>query len=90
VAEQSLGLCEPQPASGLPEQPGGDSAAAMLACDMQVADLGPPAVPGQPFALVDDLDLDVADYFVAQHHRQAGPAGANRPPDRQPGQWRPS
>src|SRR5262249_23636914 len=61
----------------------------MLAGDMQVADVAPAAVPGQPFALLDDLDLDVADYLPAQHRRQAGPVDADRSPDRQPGQWRP-
>jgi hypothetical protein len=48
VGEQALGLRQPQPVGRLPEQPGGDAAAAMLLCDVQVADVGPPAVPGEP------------------------------------------
>src|SRR5690348_8112214 len=79
VAEQPLGLRQPQPAGGLAEQPRADSLAAVLAGDVQVADIGPPAVAGQPFSLLDDLHLDVADYLPAQNRRQARPTDADRP-----------
>lgn len=40
----------------------------MLADDMQVADIGPPTVAGQPFSLFEDLDLDLADHLLIPDH----------------------
>lgn len=44
VVQEALDLRQPQPVSRLPEQPRGDSAAAMLLSDMKVADVGPPTL----------------------------------------------
>src|SRR5262249_61327012 len=74
----------PQPAGGLPERPGGAPAAAMLFGDVKVADVAPPAVPGQPFGPLEGFCLDVADHFFAQNGRQAGPPDPPRPPGGQP------
>ncbi len=39
---------------------------------MQVADVGPAAVPGQPLSLIQDLRLDVADHLLAEHGGTGG------------------
>jgi hypothetical protein len=64
-------LGQAQPVGGLPEQPGPDAAAAVGRPDVQVADVGPAAVPGQPFSFLEGLNLDVADHLLAEHGGQA-------------------
>jgi selenocysteine-specific elongation factor len=46
VVEHPADLGQAQPVGGLPEQPGPDAAAAVGRPDVQVADVGPAAVPG--------------------------------------------
>jgi selenocysteine-specific elongation factor len=67
VVEQPADLGQTEPVGGLPEQPGPDPLAAVSRPDVQVADIGPPAVPGQPFSFVQRLCLDVADHLLAEH-----------------------
>jgi selenocysteine-specific elongation factor len=67
VVEQAVHPGQPEPLGGLPEQPGPHTVAAVAGRDVQVADVGPAAVPGQPLALVQDLRLDVADHLLAEH-----------------------
>jgi selenocysteine-specific elongation factor len=52
VVEQAAHPGQAEPGGGLPEQPGSDPAAAVAGHDMQVADVGPAAVPGQPLSMV--------------------------------------
>jgi selenocysteine-specific elongation factor len=73
VVEQPADLGQPEPASGLPEQPGTDTLTLVRRRHVQVADVGPAAVPGQPLAFVEDLDLDVADNLRAEYGGQADP-----------------
>ncbi len=90
VVEQAAHPSQPEPVGGLPEQPGSHAAAAVRGHDMQVADVGPAAVPGHPLALVQDLRLDVADHLLAEHGGQAAAVDPDRPAHRQPVQWRPA
>src|SRR5262249_6729303 len=53
VVQEALDLRQPQPVSRLSQQPGCDSAAAMPLGDTQVADVGPPPMPGQPLSLLE-------------------------------------
>ena len=55
---------------------------------MQVADVGPAAVPGQPLSLIQDLRLDVADHLLAEHGGLAAAVDPDRTADRQPVQRR--
>ena len=50
VVEQAAHPGQAEPGGGLPEQPGSHAAAAVAGRDMQVADIGPAAVPGQPLS----------------------------------------
>jgi selenocysteine-specific elongation factor len=52
VVEQAAHPGQAEPGGGLPEQPGSDPAAAVGGHDIQVADVGPAAVPGQPLSVV--------------------------------------
>jgi hypothetical protein len=72
---------QPEPVSGLPEQPGGDAATAMLLTDVKIADVSPPSVPGQPLSRLEGICLDVAKSFGANAIRLAGD---------QPFQWPPA
>jgi selenocysteine-specific elongation factor len=89
VIEQPADLGQAQPVGGLAEQPGPDAAAAVGRQDVQVADVGPPGVPGKPFAFLQGLDLDVADHLLAEHGRQAAAVDPDRTARRQVGQRRP-
>jgi selenocysteine-specific elongation factor len=88
VVEQAAHLGQAEPGGGLPEQPGSHPAAAVAGCDMQVADVGPAAVPGQPLSGIQDLRLDVADHLLAEHGGQAAAVDPDRTAHRQPVQRR--
>jgi selenocysteine-specific elongation factor len=88
VVEQAVRPGQPEPAGRVPEQPGSHPAAAVPGCDVQVADVGPAAVPGQPLSGVQDLRLDVADHLIAEHGGQATAVDPDRAADRQPVQRR--
>ena len=88
VVEQARHLGQPEPVGGLAEQPGSHAATAVAGCDMQVADVGPAAVPGQPLSLIQDLRLDVADHLLAEHGGQAAAVDPDRAAHRQPVQRR--
>jgi len=80
VGEQPADPGQPEPVRGLPEQPGADPLALVRRRHVQVADVGPPAGPGQPLALVEDLDLDVAGHLGAADGRQADAVDPDRAP----------
>jgi selenocysteine-specific elongation factor len=88
VVEQSADLGQAKPVGGLPEQPGPDPAAAVGRYDVQIADIGPPAMPGQPLSRVQGLQLDIADHVLAEHGGQAAAVDPDRTADRQPRQRR--
>ncbi|HEX3188776.1 MAG TPA: SelB C-terminal domain-containing protein [Streptosporangiaceae bacterium] len=88
VVEQAAHPGQAEPGGGLPEQPGSDPAAAVSGHDMQVADVGPAAVPGQPLSMVQDLRLDVADHLLAEHGGQPAAVDPDRTAHRQPVQRR--
>jgi selenocysteine-specific elongation factor len=88
VVEQAAHLGQAEPGGGLPEQPGSHPAAAVAGRDMQVADVGPAAVPGQPLSLIQHLRLDVADHLLAEHGGQAAAVDPDRTAHRQPVQRR--
>jgi hypothetical protein len=88
VVEQAAHPGQPEPVRGLPEQPRSHATAAVPGRDIQVADVGPAAVPGHPLALVQDLRLDVADHLLAEHGGQAAAVDPDRPAQRQPVQRR--
>jgi len=83
VVEQPLHPGQARPVGRLPEQPGGDAAAAVGLVDVEVADVGPAAEVGEPPALGQvGVDLDVADRLVVQRPVQPGavdPEGPARP-----------
>jgi hypothetical protein len=56
--------------------------------DLEVAEVGPPPVSRQPLALVEDLQLEVADHVPAEDSGQPGAVDADRPPELQPRQRR--
>src|ERR1022692_62092 len=89
VVQETLYLRQSQPLGRPPEQPRPDTLAAMLLGDAQVANIGPPAVPLQPFALFEYLDLDVANHVIPEQGRQPGSVHPYRPACRQPGHGRP-
>jgi len=84
VVEQAAHPGQAEPGGGLPEQPGSHPAAAVAGRDMQVADVSPAAVPGQPLSLIQDLRLDVADHLLAEHRGLAAAVDPDRTPHRQP------
>src|SRR5262245_54588037 len=84
VVEQAAHPGQPEPGGGLPEQPGSHTAAAVTGRDVQVADVGPAAVPGQPLSGVQDLRLDVADHLVAEHGGKPAAVDPDRAAHRQP------
>ena len=88
VVEQAAYPGQAEPGGGLPEQPRSHPAAAVAGRDMQVADVGPAAVPGQPLSGVQDLRLDVADHLLAEHGGQAAAVDPDRTAHRQPVQRR--
>jgi selenocysteine-specific elongation factor len=88
VVEQAAHPGQAEPGGGLPEQPGSHPAAAVAGRDMQVADVGPAAVPGQPLSLIEDLRLDVADHLLAEHRGLAAAVDPDRTAHRQPVQRR--
>jgi hypothetical protein len=89
VVEQALRPGQPQPVGGLPDQPGGDPAAAVGLVDVEVADVGPAAQVGQAPALGKiRLDLDEPDALLAEAGRQPGAALPDRPVQGQPVQRR--
>jgi selenocysteine-specific elongation factor len=88
VVEQAAHPGQAEPGGGLPEQPGSHTAAAVAGRDMQVADIGPAAVPGQPLSLVEDLRLDVPDHLLAEHRGQPAAVDPDRTAHRQPVQRR--
>jgi selenocysteine-specific elongation factor len=88
VVEQAAHPGQAEPGGGLLEQPGSHPAAAVSGCDMQVADVGPAAVPGQLFSLIQELRLDVADHLLAEHGGKAAAVDPDRSAHRQPVQWR--
>jgi selenocysteine-specific elongation factor len=88
VVEQAAHPGQAEPGGGLPEQPGSDPAAAVAGHDIQVADVGPAAVPGQPLSGVQDLGLDVADHLLAEHGGKAAAVDPDRTAHRQPVQRR--
>jgi len=90
VVEQAADLGQAQPLGGLAEQPGPDAAAAVGRPDVQVADVGPPGVPGHPFSVRQGVNLDVADHLLAEQGGQAAAVDPDRTARRQPGQRRPA
>ncbi len=70
----------PGPASRLPlsEQPGCDAILAVLLGDAEVADVGPGAGAGEPFARRERLHLDVAGDIVAGHRGKARAVDSDR------------
>jgi selenocysteine-specific elongation factor len=83
VVEQPADPGQAQPVGGLPEQPGPDAAATVRRHDVQVADIGPPGVPGQSFSLRQGVNLDVADHLLAEHGGQAASVDPDRAARRQ-------
>jgi len=83
VVEQPADPGRAQPVGGLPEQPGPDAAATVRRHDVQVADIGPPGVPGQSFSLRQGVNLDVADHLLAERGGQAASVDPDRAARRQ-------
>src|SRR5690348_14237947 len=89
VVEQAAHPGQPEPVGGLAEQPRSHAAAAVRGRDVQVADVGPAAVPGHPLSGVQDLGLDVADHLLAEHGGEAAAVDPDRTAHRQPVErWR--
>src|SRR5262245_61520223 len=79
VVEEAVDVRQPQPAGRLPEQPRRNATPPMRLADAQAADIGPSAVPGQPFSFLERLHLDVADHVLAERGGQAAAIGPHRP-----------
>jgi selenocysteine-specific elongation factor len=88
VVQQPADLGQPKPVGRLAEQPGAHPAAAVPGRYVQVAYVGPAAVPGQPLWIAEDLGLDVADHLLAEDGGQAAAVDPDRPAHRQPVQRR--
>src|SRR5258708_8199358 len=69
-------------------RPGRDLAAPVLLADVQVADVGPACLAGEPLAVGSDLDLDVADDVAVEDGGQPGAVQADPPACLEPGQRR--
>jgi hypothetical protein len=90
VIQQPADLGQPEPVGCLAEQPGSHAAATVPGQDMQVAHVGPAAMPGLPLSGVQDLRLDVADRLPAEDGGQAAAVDPHRAAHGQPVQRRPA
>jgi selenocysteine-specific elongation factor len=88
VIQQPADLGQPEPVGRLAEQPGSHAAATVPGQDVQVAHVGPAAVPGLPLSGVQDLRLDVADRLPAEDSGQAAAIDPHRAAHGQPVQRR--
>src|SRR5262245_51389616 len=66
VVEQPVNLRELEPVGRLAEQPGANPAPSVAVSHVQVPDIGPAAIAGQPLALLPRLNFDIADDLIVE------------------------